>query len=267
MIWVPAFAGMSGINCRGGQVAGYRLGLFGFGAFGRLAVRHLAPYFDILVHDPSPKAVRQMRRWNVTPATLEEAAACPVVVLGAPVGELKVLAARVAPHVRPGALVIDVASVKMGPARWLAEALPNHVDIIGTHPLFGPQSARAGLTGLEIVICPVRGERVARLTRFLERVLLLKVSLTTPEAHDRALAAVQGLTHMIAKVMSGLEPLPRTHTTVSYDQMMQALSLVQGDSDELFLAIERENPFAAELRQRFFAEIDTLRLRLETHID
>jgi prephenate dehydrogenase len=45
--------------------------------------------------------------------------------------------------------------------------------------------------------------------------------------------------------------------------MMQALSLVQGDSDALFLAIERENPYAAELRARFFAEIEALRARLE----
>ncbi len=240
-----------------------RLGLFGFGAFGRLAVRSLAPFFDIVVHDPSPKARAQARRWNVTPGSLEETAACPIVVLGAPVGELAALARAVAPHVTPHAFVLDVASVKVGPAKWLSEALPAHVDIIGTHPLFGPQSARDSLTGLEIVVCPVRGARVARIVRFLEKTLLLRVSVTTPEAHDRALAAVQGLTHMIAKVMSGLEPLPRLHTTVSYDRMMQALALVQGDSDELFLAIERENPYAAELRQRFFAEIEALKAKLE----
>jgi prephenate dehydrogenase len=240
-----------------------RLGLFGFGAFGRLAVRSLAPYFDVVVHDPSARAQAQARRWNVTLASLEETAACPFVVLGAPVGELAALAQAVAPHVKPGAVVLDVASVKVGPAKWMSGALPDYVDIVGTHPLFGPQSARDGLTGLEIVVCPVRSERVDRITRFLARTLALKVSVTTPEAHDRALAAVQGLTHMIAKVMSGLEPLPRVHTTVSYERMMQALSLVQGDSDDLFLAIERENPYAADLRQRFFAEIEALRGRLE----
>jgi prephenate dehydrogenase len=240
-----------------------RLGLFGFGAFGRLAARALSPYFEIVVCDPSPAARRQARRWNVTVAPVEAAAACPIVILAAPVGELAELARRIAPHVTPRAIVIDVASVKVGPARWLAEALPPHVDIVGSHPLFGPQSAKASLAGLEIVLCPVRSRRVARLTRFLERALQLRVSVTTPEAHDRALAAVQGLTHMIAKVMSGLEPLPRSHTTVSYDLMMQALALVQGDSDELFLAIERENPYASELRQRFFAEIEALRRRLE----
>jgi prephenate dehydrogenase len=242
-----------------------RLGLFGFGAFGRLAARHLTPFFDIAVYDPSPAARRQARRWNVETVALDVAAAQPVVILAAPVGELEGLAREIAPYVRPRATVIDVASVKVRPARWLTSALPAHADVIGAHPLFGPQSARESLSGLEVVLCPVRSRRVGRFVDFLEKALHLKASVTTPEAHDRALAAVQGLTHMIAKVMSGLEPLPRDHTTKSYDLMMQALSLVQGDSDALFLAIERENPYAAELRARFFKEIEALRAKLEDY--
>jgi prephenate dehydrogenase len=239
-----------------------KLGLFGFGAFGRLAFRHLAPYFEVVVCDPSPAARRQARRHNVRLVSLEEAAACPVVVLAAPVGALEALAARIAPHVRPRALVIDVASVKVKPAEWLDRAIPAHADVIGAHPLWGPQSAREGIWGLEVVVCPVRSRRVERVARFL-RSLGLKVTVDTPEAHDRALAAVQGLTHMVANVLGRLEPLPREHTTVSYDLMMKGAGLVQGDSEELFLAIERENPYAAEIRRRFFEEIEALRARLE----
>jgi prephenate dehydrogenase len=244
-------------------MAALKLGLFGFGAFGRLAVRHLAPYFEILVHDPSPQAKRRARQWNVTLVSLEEAAACPLVVLAAPVGTLQALARQIGPHVRPHAIVMDVASVKTKPAQWLADAIPAHANVLCTHPLFGPQSGKDGVAGLEIVVCPVRGGRVNRVVRFLERVLALRVSITTPEQHDKALAAVQGLTHMIAKVMSGLEPLPRVHTTVSYDLLMKGVGLVQGDSDELFMAIERDNPFAGEIRRRFFEEITGLRAKLE----
>ena len=240
-----------------------RLGLFGLGAFGRLMVRHLAPYFDIRACDPSPAAKRFARRHNIALADLEEAAACPIVVLAAPVKALRALAHEIAPHVRPRAIVLDVGSVKLGPAQWLEDAMPAHADLVCTHPLFGPQSARTGVYGLEIVVCPVRSRRTRRVTRFLEHALDLKVSTTTPEAHDRALATVQGLTHLIAKVLSGLEPLPREHTTASYDLLMQGVSYVQGDSEELFLAIERDNPFAPDVRRRFFAEIAALRERLE----
>ncbi len=243
----------------------HRLGLFGLGAFGRLMVKHLAPYFDIFVYDPSPDARAFAKRHNVTLGTLEEVAGCRIVLLATPVRTIKALAEAIAPHLHPRALVIDVGSVKMKPAQWLLDALPKSVYILCTHPLFGPQSARKGIHDLEIVVCPVRLRRLGPILRFFKETLDLKVSLATPEQHDKALAAVQGLTHLIAKVLSGLEPLPRVHTTRSYDLMMQGVGLVQGDSDELFLSIERDNPFAAEVRKRFFHEIDALRGRLEAH--
>ncbi|MDV6331815.1 prephenate dehydrogenase/arogenate dehydrogenase family protein [Asticcacaulis sp. 201] len=243
----------------------FKLGLFGLGAFGRLIVKHLSPYFDIYACDPSPEARAFAKRHNVTLASLEEVAACRIVVLATPVRVLKTVAEAIAPYVHPRALIIDVGSVKMKPAKWLLDALPPSVYIVCTHPLFGPQSARKGIHDLEIVVCPVRLRRLAPIVRFFENTLDLKVSLATPEQHDKALAAVQGLTHLIAKVLSGLEPLPTVHTTRSYDLMMQGVGLVSGDSDELFLSIERDNPFAAEVRRRFFVEIDALRNRLESH--
>ncbi|ESQ92948.1 prephenate dehydrogenase [Asticcacaulis sp. AC460] len=242
-----------------------KLGLFGLGAFGRLIVKHLAPYFDIYAYDPSPAARAFARRHNVYMASLEEVAACRIVILAVPIRAMKAMAEKIAPLVHPRALVIDVGSVKMKPAVWLEAALPKSTYILCTHPLFGPQSARKGIHDLEIVVCPVRIRRLNPILRFFRETLDLKVSVATPEQHDKALAAVQGLTHLIAKVMSGLEPLPTVHTTRSYDLLMQGIGLVAGDSDELFLSIERDNPFAAEVRRRFFHEIDGLRNRLEAH--
>lgn len=241
----------------------HKLGLFGLGAFGRLIVKHLSAYFDIYAHDPSPKSKAFAKRHNVTLCTVEEAASCPIIILATPIRTLKALAIAIAPHLMPNALVIDVGSVKLKPAKWLVEALPPSVSIVCTHPLFGPQSAFKGIHDLEIVICPVRVRRLNPIVKFCRETLDLKVSIATPEEHDKALAAVQGLTHMIAKVMSALEPLPSVHTTRSYDLMMQGIGLVQGDSDELFMSIERDNPFAQDIRKRFFSEIDSLRNRLE----
>ncbi len=241
------------------------LGLLGLGAFGRLIVKHLSPYFDIFACDPAPEARAFARRHNVTLCDLETAARCDIVVLATPVRTLKAVAEAIAPFVKPWGLVVDVGSVKMKPAKWLVDALPATVSILCTHPLFGPQSARKGIHDLEIVLCPVRIRHLKTIVRFFHDTLDLKVTVATPEQHDKALAAVQGLTHLIAKVMTGLEPLPRVHTTRSYDLMMQGIGLVQGDSDELFLSIERDNPFAADIRRSFFQQIDTLRARLESH--
>ena len=70
---------------------------------------------------------------------------------------------------------------------------------------------------------------------------------------------VQGLTHLIACVLMAMEPLPTRMTTASFDRLMQAVDMVRHDSPAVFRAIERDNPFAAEVRARFFTLADAAR--------
>jgi prephenate dehydrogenase len=69
---------------------------------------------------------------------------------------------------------------------------------------------------------------------------------------------VQGLTHLIAKVLVQMEPLPTRMTTRSFDLLMQAVGMVRHDAPEVFQAIERANPYSAEIRRRFFDLAATL---------
>ncbi len=239
------------------------LGLFGFGAFGRLAARHLARHFAIRVFDPAlaPDAALPP---GVEAATPEGAAACDVVVLALPVDGMAEALRAVAPHLRPGALVLDVGSVKTLPARLMDELLPAHVDVVATHPLFGPESARGGLAGLKIALCPVRGRALRRVGAFLRLALRLEVVATTPEAHDRDAAMAQGLTHLIAKVLVEMGPLPERITTRSFDLLCEAISMVRNDAPCVFDAIERANPHAPAVRRRFLELTAALGARLDT---
>ncbi len=227
-----------------------RLGLVGFGAFGRLTAQALRPHFEVLAHDPAFPPGEEAD--GARGVTLAQAAGCGVVVLATPVGALAEVVRAASPHLRPGALVLDVGSVKVGPAATMLAGLPPHVDIVATHPLFGPQSAAGGLTGLKIAVCPVRGDRGACVAAFLET-LGLQVFVTTPEEHDREAALAQGLTHLIAKVLVAMEPLPTRMTTRSFDLVMQAVDMVRDDAPEVFAAIEHANPYSREVRRRFIA--------------
>ncbi|WP_426019797.1 prephenate dehydrogenase/arogenate dehydrogenase family protein [Brevundimonas sp. DWR2-3-1b1] len=230
-----------------------KLGLIGFGAFGRLTARHLSPWFDILAHDPAATPGVGGGEGVATLTDLTTAAACPTVVLAVPVEALEATLIAIRPHLAPGALVIDVGSVKVKPAQAMDALLPPGVRIVGTHPL-GPQSGKDGIAGLRIAICEVRGGKDARrVAAFCRRALGLKVFQVSPEDHDREAATVQGLTHLIARVLMAMEPLPTRMTTASFDRLMQAVDMVRHDSPAVFRAIERDNPFAAEVRERFFA--------------
>ncbi len=243
---------------RPGSKPRIKIGLIGYGAFGRLAASHLAPLFPVFAYDPAcaPTGAPNPPCGPLRGVTLSDAAtagACDLVILAMPVPQLSAAIAAIRPHLRPGATVLDVCSVKSLPARIMRAELPDHVDIIGTHPMFGPQSARGGIKGLKIVICPIRGPGARPLAAFLRKTFGLNAILATPEEHDREAAMVQGLTHLIAKVLVEMEPLPRNMTTASFDLLLRAVDMVRHDAPEVFYAIERMNPFAPDVRRRFFA--------------
>ncbi|MCE8555416.1 prephenate dehydrogenase/arogenate dehydrogenase family protein [Ruegeria pomeroyi] len=226
------------------------VGLFGFGAFGRLIVQHLTPHLPCLIHDPAlPHGVNLPNGSQA--ASLTEAAGCDLVILAMPVAGMAEACRAIAPHLRPGAVVADVGSVKMTPAEIMQAHLPGHVALIGTHPLFGPQSARHGIAGHKIALCPLRGQAHLPVAAFLRARLGLRVILTTPEAHDREAATVQGLTHLIAQTLNRMGPLPDRMTTASFDLLKQAVEMVRHDPPGVLDAIESANPFASGVRQEF----------------
>ncbi|HET6972003.1 MAG TPA: prephenate dehydrogenase [Phenylobacterium sp.] len=233
------------------------LGLIGFGQFGQLAARVLKSHFDVLVTDTAPGAEATARELGVAFGSLEAAAARAVVIVAVPVVAMRAMFAAIAPHVRPGALVIDVGSVKVLPTQWMTELLPAHVDLVATHPLFGPQSAKRGLKGLRFVVCPVRGDRhdcVAEFGRSLE----LKVTVTTPEEHDREMAYVQALTHLIGRSLVNIGIPDEQLKTPSYQHLLELCGLIGADTFELFTAIQTQNPYAAEVVSAFVDEAQGL---------
>ena len=222
------------------------MGIIGFGAFGQLIAQHLAPYFDISAYDPMPVVA------GTKMTGLAHAAACEIVVLAVPVAALRETVLAILPYISAGTLVLDVGSVKIQTATIMRELIPAHIDVVATHPLFGPQSAQHGLAGLKIALCPVHGGRHAEVAQFLQAKLGLEVTITTPQDHDRDLAIVQGLTHLIAKVLTRMEPLPSRMTTRSFDLIVEAIDMVRDDAPEVFHAIEVANPYAADVRAQFF---------------
>lgn len=240
------------------------LGIVGFGAFGQLAARHLGQHFETTASDPSPEVVRSAKQLGVRMTSLRSVSQADVILIAAPVSSFEKVVSEIAVACRPGALIVDVGSVKTIPSEIMRRLLPNHVDIVATHPLFGPQSAAKGIEGLKIAVCPIQGRRHARLAAFLRKALGLTVIISTPEDHDKEAAVVQGLTHLIAKVLLRMRPLPTRMTTKSFDLLSDAVSMVQHDAPEVFEAIERANPYAETVRRRFFDLAADLSAELET---
>ena len=232
------------------------LGIIGFGAFGRLAAQHLADRFTIGVHDPAIAAATIAAAGH-QPLSCEAAAACDLVLIAVPVQVMEEVITAVAPHIRPGATVFDVASVKMLPSQWLLRHIPETAHVVATHPLFGPQSAARGLAGRQLVICPIRGDRHEKVAA-LGEALGLRVRITTPEEHDREMAYVQALTHLIGRSLAQMRIPDEMLKTQSYQHLLDLTGLIGNDSFELFTAIQTLNPFAQPVVEDFVARASAL---------
>lgn len=227
------------------------LAIVGAGAFGQFCIPHLKRFFSVSLCDPRPDLEALCELHGVAAVDLVGAARRDIVLVSVPFGRLREVAQGLSPHLGPGTLVIDVCSIKLNPLRVLEEELPAHVDIVGTHPLFGPQSGRDGLAGLRIAVCPARGRRSALVERFLRRRLGLVATRMTAEQHDREMAYVQGLTHLMSRIVLAMDVPPVEHKTATYAHLEAMIGMVRSDSDELFRTIVSDNPFSPAVMQAF----------------
>ncbi|HXS99921.1 MAG TPA: prephenate dehydrogenase/arogenate dehydrogenase family protein [Elusimicrobiota bacterium] len=228
-------------------------GLIGFGRIGRLLVRHFARDAKIRVYDHKLDA-RAVRALGAVPATLAEACAQEVVVLCVPIGAFEALTRRIKGLVRPGALVVDVCSVKEHPVRAMKRHLPKSVSLLATHPNFGPDSAADSLKGRKIVLCKVRMKDAdyGGAKRALERKGLDVIEMT-PREHDRRMASSLVLTHFIGRSLIAYGAKTTGVDTEGYKRLLRILETVQNDSWELFQDMNRFNAYAAPMRRRFLA--------------
>lgn len=244
-----------------------KMAVIGVGAFGEFMIPQMLAYFDVAVHEPIRDISGLASRYDVEQVSFEAAADADVIVLAPPVQEIESVATRLAPLLAPDTLVLDVCSVKVQPLEILAAVLPAHSAIVGTHPLFGPQSGRNGIAGLNIAVCEVRGGKGGCVAAFLRDELKLNAIETTAEAHDREMAYVQGITHLLSKIVVEMNVPALSMTTPTFEHLRDMVETVRYDSELLFRAIENRNPFVEDVKRRFFESAGLIETRLGRHGD
>ncbi|HTW27036.1 MAG TPA: prephenate/arogenate dehydrogenase family protein [Acetobacteraceae bacterium] len=133
------------------------------------------------------------------------------VMLCAPVGAYAQLTAAIAPHLEPGAIITDVGSTKQSVLRDVTPLLPAGVHFVPGHPLAGTEYSGpdSGFTtlfqGRWTLLTPLPGTDSASVERIAElwRRCGSMVELMEPAHHDRVLAIVSHLPHLIAFTICG----------------------------------------------------------------
>ena len=234
----------------------------GYGRFGRALGSLLhAGGLEIRAFDPRA-AVGTMPF-----TTLENAVrGSAVVVIATPVPAMETALVAVKPFLSPDQLVIDVGSTKVGPEELLRKHLGDEVPWAATHPLFGPVSLARGERPIEVVVCPnslhpTASDRAAEFFRLIGADIIFE----NPAEHDQVMASTHVLAFFLAKGLlemgagEGVAFAPPSFRAVA-----RTIEAVRGDAGHLFLAIQRENPFARAARRRFIDALQGLHESIES---
>ncbi len=126
---------------------------------------------------------------------IEKAGKYDAVLISVPIEKTVEVIKSVTPHLKSGSLLMDITTVKRAPVEAMERFSPVDVEIIGTHPLFGPTVK--GVEGQVIILVPVKGRSdrwLPKLKSFFEEKGAHLEELSAEE-HDRMMRVIQGLTH------------------------------------------------------------------------
>lgn len=182
----------------------------------------------------------------------EVAARADIVVVSVPIGVTETVLNEILGDLTPTQLLVDFTSVK---TPFVSKMEGGASEVLSVHPMFNPHlSATKDQT---CIVCPVRGGERASLFEGVLREEGLKLISMTPEAHDRMMAIVQGLTHFqamtAAHCMAALHFQPaETLQSASpvYRLRLAMIGRILAQNPRLYAEIQIYNPFVRDVLEQ-----------------
>ncbi len=222
--------------------------LYGMGRFGRFWAKELSRVVPGI--QGYNRTAREFPE-GVVPVDFDTLCRADVIILSTAISSIEDVLKHIAPRIRKDALVMDCCSVKVWPVEKMVELLPPETEILGTHPMFGPDSGKNGISGLPLVLTPVRiSPRSLEFWRERFASLGLAIHEMTPDEHDREAAFTQGITHFIGRILGDMGLRDSPIATSGYRSLQKIVEQTCNDEWQLFLDLQNYNPHTEEMRSK-----------------
>lgn len=149
---------------------------------------------------------------RVTETASEAVKEADLIVLCVPIGAMSELAREIGPHLKSGATLSDVGSVKQAVIESVQPHIPKNINFIPSHPLAGTEDSGpyAGFAELFenrwCILTPLEDVDQAAVDKYKKLWLALGANVETMDAshHDLVLAVTSHAPHLIAYTMVGV---------------------------------------------------------------
>ena len=187
-----------------------------------------------------------------------------ILVISVPIQYTSEVIREVAPFMKSGSLMVDVTSIKEEPSKAMAEALPDTVEYIPTHPVFGPRTTRLD-NQVIVLTADKKGKWYPKVYDYLAS-KNMRIIETTAENHDFMMSIVQVLTHFsFISTASAIEKLSvdlsetEDYESPIYNLMIDMIARIVSQNPYLTYNIQSRNNYGPKIRNTLTDAVIELR--------
>lgn len=247
------------------EFEGSVLGVVGVGGMGELFAHEMEEDFrEVWLFDKDIDKIRRFEEEKesfVAKEDLEDVGDCDVFLVAVPIDVFQEVIDEVE-GLLGDCLLFDVCSVKEMPVECMREAFcGTEVSWVGTHPLFGPSSG--GFMDERFVLVGDDGEALDVLGDYFRKKGGVVEELEAGE-HDRCMALVQGLSHLVLACFGKTLKKEREDFCVGFERLMTPTSRIlyrdvqriYRQDPRLFALIQANNRYVEEVCGSFLECFD-----------
>ena len=223
-----------------------RVGLYGFGPFGKFLYKYLKQYnFDLIISDieelDNSDYLKEDDFFNST---------FDIIIFCNSINSFEEVIKKIKPVFFTDKLIIDVLSVKEYPYE-IYQKYNITENILLTHPMFGPNSVKDNQLweNKKFVYYPINIKLHDTYIAFMKFLSYTKCELLLmkPTDHDKYVAESQFITHFIVKTLKELNLKDTPINTLNYDILLTMIKNIGNDSFELFQGMILKNKYTLKV--------------------
>jgi prephenate dehydrogenase len=187
-----------------------------------------------------------------------------MLIISVPIQHTSEVIREVAPFMKEGSVMVDVTSIKEEPSKTMAEVLPDTIEYIPTHPIFGPRTTQLD-NQVIVLTADKKGKWYDKVYRYLES-KNMRIIETTAEKHDYMMSIVQVLTHFsFISTASAIEKLKvdlsetEDYESPIYNLMIDLIARIVAQNPYLTYNIQSMNNNGPKIRNTFAEAVVELR--------
>jgi len=220
--------------------------VIGYGRFGKLWAEILSEHGNVFAFDKNK--TRQTKKIHFV--DLEEALKKDVIFLCIPISQMETFLKKNKSKFSKYSTVIDTASVKELPLKWMDRNIPN-IPHIGLHPLFGPDSYRKNQINLIIISAAKKYPSLIKKWQKTLEDWHFFTRIISASAHDRSIVFSQGVTHFVGNIIKKMAITKIETPTLGYNMLRSVEKFCENDTHQLFRDILLYNQHSGKMFKSF----------------